>query len=162
MEAVGEGLYECVVFKGFELAANLWLQNNEPFRTNDLFIQEPPGSGFFVLKGRKDDTIVHSNGENTSAGSLQLDIQTASKVIKKVLALGHSEPCVSLLVRTIELITVFDRSFVLMKFSFSNHVVQSQIMTVSHSTLPEAFSNRNWLTPRSSRLRSTKHTILNA
>jgi hypothetical protein len=100
MEQVGDGLYECVVYKGFELAADLWAgkHDDEPFRTNDLFRQEPPESGFFVLQGRKDDILVHTNGENTSAGPLQLDIRTASKVIKNTLAVGHSLPYVGLLV----------------------------------------------------------------
>lgn len=98
MQEVAEGSYECIVHKGFDLAAELWQSTNEPYRTNDLFVQEPPGSGFFVLIGRKDDILVHSNGENTSAGSLQLDIQTSSKYINTALALGHSKPCVSLLV----------------------------------------------------------------
>lgn len=100
MEQVGDGLYECVVYKGFELAANLWAgkHDDEPFRTNDLFTQEPPGSNFYVLQGRRDDILVHTNGENTSAGPLQLDIRAASKAIKNVLAIGHSLPSVGLLV----------------------------------------------------------------
>jgi len=100
MELVGEGVYECVVYKGFELAAELWegKPDNEPYRTNDLFIQDPPGSGFFVMQGRKDDILIHTNGENTSAGSLQLDIQTSSKEISTALVLGHALPCPSLLV----------------------------------------------------------------
>jgi hypothetical protein len=100
MEKVGEGLYECIVYKGFELAAELWegKPDDEPYRTNDLFIQDPPGSGNFVLQGRRDDILVHSNGENTSAGPLQLDIQTSSRYIVRALALGHSKPCVALLV----------------------------------------------------------------
>lgn len=100
MEEVGEGLYECVVYKGFELAAELWegRPDNEPYRTNDLFVQDPPGSGNFILQGRKDDILVHSSGENTSAGPLQLDVQTGSKYIARALALGHSKPCVALLV----------------------------------------------------------------
>jgi nucleoside-diphosphate-sugar epimerase len=102
MEKVGEGLYECVVHKGFELAADLWSKSDEPFRTNDLFVQDPPGSGFYVMQGRKDDIIIHTNGENTSGGSLQSDIQGSSKFIKCVLALGHSKPCVSLLVEVKE------------------------------------------------------------
>ncbi len=59
MDEVGEGLYECIVYKGFELAAELWevKPHDEPYRTNDLFIQDPPGSGFFVLQGRKDDIL---------------------------------------------------------------------------------------------------------
>ena len=100
MEKVGDGLYECVVHKGFELAADLWAgkHDDEPFRTNDLFTQEPPDSGFYVLQGRRDDILVHTNGANTSAGPLQLDIQAASRAIKNVLAIGHSLPSVGLLV----------------------------------------------------------------
>ncbi|KAG9235014.1 male sterility protein [Amylocarpus encephaloides] len=98
MQEVAEGSYECVVHKGFELAAELWQSTDAPYRTNDLFVQDPPGSGFYVLKGRKDDILVHSNGENTSAGPLQLDIQTSSKLINRALAVGHSKPCVALLV----------------------------------------------------------------
>lgn len=100
MEEVADGVYECVVYKGFELAAELWegKSDDEPYRTNDLFIQDPPGSGYFILQGRKDDILIHSNGENTSANPLQLDIQSSSKAIKRALALGHSRACVSLLV----------------------------------------------------------------
>ncbi|KAE8449261.1 hypothetical protein EG329_008428 [Mollisiaceae sp. DMI_Dod_QoI] len=100
MDEVGEGLYECIVYKGFELAAELWegKPHDEPYRTNDLFIQDPPGSGFFVLQGRKDDILVHSNGENTTAGPLQLDIQSSSKLINRAIALGNLRPCVGLLV----------------------------------------------------------------
>lgn len=102
MEEIGDNVYECIIYKGFELAAELWegKPDDEPYRTNDLFSQDPPGSGFFVLHGRKDDILIHTNGENTSAGSLQLDIETSSRAIKKVLALGHSRPCVGLLVET--------------------------------------------------------------
>lgn len=104
MEPVGEDFYECVVYKGFDLAAELWEgeASNQAYRTNDLFIQDPPGSGFYVMQGRKDDILVHTNGENTNAGSLQLDIQASSKVISRALALGHSQPCVSLLVQVHE------------------------------------------------------------
>ncbi|KAL3427577.1 male sterility protein [Phlyctema vagabunda] len=104
MEEVGENLYECIVFKGFEFAAELWVGKSadEPYRTNDLFFQDPPGSGYYVLQGRKDDVLVHSNGENTTAGSLQLDIQASSRVIKNVVAFGHSRPLVSLLVEVNE------------------------------------------------------------
>lgn len=104
MEKVGDGLYECVVYKGFELAADLWggKHDEEPFRTNDLFTQDPPNSGFYVLQGRRDDILVHTNGENTSAGPLQLDIRAASKAIKNVIAIGHSLPSVGLLVELYE------------------------------------------------------------
>ncbi|TVY39726.1 Adenylate-forming reductase [Lachnellula subtilissima] len=104
MEEVGKGVYECIIYKGFDLAADLWHDkpDDEPYRTNDLFIQDPPGSGNFTLQGRKDDILVHSNGENTSAGPLQLDIQSSSDLIHKALVLGHSKPSVSILVEVHE------------------------------------------------------------
>lgn len=104
MEEVGEGYFECAVYKGFELAAELWegKEENVPYRTGDLFIQDPPGSGFYALQGRRDDLIITTNGENTNAGPLQLDIQSSTTVINKALALGHSKPCVSLLVEVNE------------------------------------------------------------
>jgi hypothetical protein len=92
MEEVGDSLYECVIYEGFELAAELWdgKPGNEPCRTNYLFILDPPGSGFYISQGRKDDMLVHINGENTGAGVLQLDMQPSSKIIRRTLTLGHS------------------------------------------------------------------------
>lgn len=100
MEEVGPNLYECIIYKGFGIAAELWegKDPNEPYRTNDLFTQEPPKSGNYVLQGRRDDILVHSDGNNTSAGKLQLDIQAANPIIKNILAVGHSRRCVGLLV----------------------------------------------------------------
>ena len=104
MEEVGDGVFELSVYNGFELAADLWdgKNDNEPYRTGDLFIQDPPGSGFFVLQGRRDDLIIHTNGEKTNALPLQLDIQSSTKVINKVIALGQSRPNVCLLVEVHE------------------------------------------------------------
>ena len=104
MEEVGEGLYECIIYKGFGLAAELWdsKSNNEPYRTNDLFLQDPPGSGYYFLQGRRDDVLVHSNGSMTSAGALQLDVEAASPIINKVLAVGQSKICVCLLIEVVE------------------------------------------------------------
>jgi thioester reductase-like protein len=137
MEEVGEGLYECVVYKGFELAAELWegKSEDEPYRTNDLFIQDPPGSGFFVLQGRKDDILVHSNGENTSAGPLQLDIQSSSKLISRALALGHSKPCISLLVEVHEL---YDSQSVLIRNKIWEAVKKVNARYPSHSQVMES------------------------
>ncbi|KAI9738863.1 MAG: putative NRPS-like protein biosynthetic cluster [Cirrosporium novae-zelandiae] len=95
MQEIGEGMYECIVWKGFELAAELWIDKpeDEPYRTNDMFIQDPPNSGLFVLQGRKDDMLVHSNGENTNALPLEMDIVASSDLICKAAILGHSRPC---------------------------------------------------------------------
>jgi Male sterility protein/Phosphopantetheine attachment site len=104
MQEVGEGLFELAVYKGFELAADLWDGKDDtvPYMTGDLFIESPPESGFFTLQGRRDDLIIHSNGENTNALPLQIDIQSSTKIINKAIALGHSKPCVCLLVEVHE------------------------------------------------------------
>ena len=72
--------------------------DSEPYRTNDLFLQDPPNSGSFCLVGRRDDLLILSDGNNVSAGKLQLDIQAGNPIIKNVLAVGHTRPCVSLLI----------------------------------------------------------------
>ncbi|GAB7353494.1 hypothetical protein MBLNU459_g3943t2 [Dothideomycetes sp. NU459] len=95
MDPLGDGLFECVVYKGFELAAELWTdpQAPNPYRTNDLFIEVPPGSGSFVLQGRKDDVLVHSNGEKTNALPLQMAIEESHAAITKAVVFGTDRPC---------------------------------------------------------------------
>ncbi|KAK4966444.1 hypothetical protein LTR42_011609 [Elasticomyces elasticus] len=84
MQAQGESLFELLVYKGFPLAAELWLTEDSPnpYRTNDLFLEQPPGSGLFVLQGRKDDLLVHSNGEKTNALALQMALDSCSFISK--------------------------------------------------------------------------------
>ncbi|KAK3656350.1 hypothetical protein LTR56_003052 [Elasticomyces elasticus] len=84
MQDQGEGLLELLVYKGFPLAAELWPTENSPnpYRTNDLFLELPPGSGLFVLQGRKDDLLVHSNGEKTNALALQMALDSCPSISK--------------------------------------------------------------------------------
>ena len=104
MEELGESLYECIIWKGFAFAAELWdgKPDKEPYRTNDIFLQDPPGSGYYFLQGRRDDVLIHSDGNNTSAEALQVDIEAASSIIHKVVAVGQSRICVCLLVEVLE------------------------------------------------------------
>ncbi|KAI5247806.1 male sterility protein [Aureobasidium subglaciale] len=101
MEPQGEGLFECVVYKGFPLAAELWQTPDapNPYRTNDLFEEKPPGSGLFVLQGRKDDIIVHSNGEKTNALPLQMTLEECHSGVSKVVVFGTDYPCTSAIVQ---------------------------------------------------------------
>ena len=103
MQEVEDGVYELVVHKGLDTAAEMWLDKpaNEPWRSGDLFLEEPKGSGNWLLQGRKDDLFVHTDGNTTSAGAMQLDIRAASKVIENAIVLGHARPCTSLLVEVI-------------------------------------------------------------
>ncbi|KAI5203917.1 male sterility protein [Aureobasidium subglaciale] len=104
MEPQGEGLFECVVYKGFPLAAELWQTPDapNPYRTNDLFLESPPGSGLFVLQGRKDDIIVHSNGEKTNALPLQMTLEECHSAVSKVVVFGTDYPCTSAIVQLSE------------------------------------------------------------
>ncbi|WQF89304.1 Putative AMP-dependent synthetase/ligase domain, phosphopantetheine binding ACP domain, AMP-binding [Colletotrichum destructivum] len=101
MEPVGEGLFECVVYKGFPLAAELWLDDDapNPYRTGDLFLEEPPASGYFVLQGRRDDILVHSNGEKSHAAALAMALEEdKTSVVKKTAVFGTGKPCPSVVV----------------------------------------------------------------
>ncbi|EFQ35094.1 male sterility protein [Colletotrichum graminicola] len=101
MEPLGDGLFECVVYKGFPLAAELWLDKSapNPYRTGDLFLQDPPGTGYFVLQGRRDDILVHSNGEKTHATALAMSLEeNKTSIISKTAVFGTGKPCPSLVV----------------------------------------------------------------
>ncbi|KAK2016269.1 male sterility protein [Colletotrichum eremochloae] len=101
MEPLGDGLFECVVYKGFPLAAELWLDDSapNPYRTGDLFLEDPPGSGYFVLQGRRDDILIHSNGEKTHATALAMSLEeNKTSVILKTAVFGTGKPCPSVVV----------------------------------------------------------------
>ena len=99
MQPRDDGLFEVVVHKGFPLAAELWpnADSPNPYQTNDLFTEEPPGSGQFVLQGRKDDLLIHSNGEKTNALSLQVALGS-SPLIQKAAVFGTGRACTSALI----------------------------------------------------------------
>ncbi|KAK5136156.1 hypothetical protein LTR08_003993 [Meristemomyces frigidus] len=100
MQPLGDGVYEPVVYKGFPLAAELWPSPDSPnpYRTNDLFVEDPPHSGLFVLQGRKDDLLVHSNGEKTNALPLQMALD-ACHSISKAAVFGHGRYCTSAIIQ---------------------------------------------------------------
>ncbi|RDW87990.1 hypothetical protein BP6252_00022 [Coleophoma cylindrospora] len=96
----GDGSAECVVYKGYPLAAQLWDTPNapNPYRTNDVFREDPPGSGFWVILGRKDDLVVHSNGEKTMAGSVAILLGDSSPYIAKAAVFGTNRPCTAAII----------------------------------------------------------------
>lgn len=101
MEPLGDGLFECVVYKGFPLAAELWLDEAapNPYRTGDLFLEDPPDSGYFVLQGRRDDILVHSNGEKTHASAVAMALEEEKGgVVAKTAVYGAGKPCPSVVV----------------------------------------------------------------
>ncbi|KAJ5020159.1 Adenylate-forming reductase Nps9 [Colletotrichum sp. SAR 10_99] len=101
MEPLGDGLFECVVYKGFPLAAELWLDDAapNPYRTGDMFLEDPPASGYFVLQGRRDDILVHSNGEKTHASALAMSLEEdETSIIAKTAVYGTGKSCPSVVV----------------------------------------------------------------
>ncbi len=96
----GDGSAECVVYKGFPLAAELWEKPDapNPYRTNDILREDPPGSGYWVLVGRKDDVIVHSNGEKTMGGGVATSLQGSHPVIFKAAVYGSNRPCTAVII----------------------------------------------------------------
>ncbi|KAK8169260.1 male sterility protein [Phyllosticta citrichinensis] len=104
----GTRLFECVIYKGFELTAELWLAPDapNPYRTNDLFFEDPPGSGNFVLLGRKDDVLVLGNGEKTHAGMMvALLEEEGHRIVHKAAVFGNGRPCVAAIVQLAEGVT---------------------------------------------------------
>lgn len=100
MQSIGNGMFEPVVYKGFPLAAELWPSDSSPnpYRTNDLFVEVPPGSGLFTLQGRKDDLLVHSNGEKTNALPLQMALDGYPQ-IQKAAVFGTGKPCTAAIIQ---------------------------------------------------------------
>ncbi|KAI7087078.1 male sterility protein [Hortaea werneckii] len=100
MQPIGNGMFEPVVYKGFPLAAELWPSESSPnpYCTNDLFVEVPPGSGLFTLQGRKDDLLVHSNGEKTNALPLQMALDGYPQ-IQKAAVFGTGKPCTAVIIQ---------------------------------------------------------------
>lgn len=70
---------------------------NGDFATNDLFMEDPPGSGYWCHLGRIDDTLVMENGEKTNPTPMEQAIR-ASPVVKHCIVIGQNRPCTSVLV----------------------------------------------------------------
>ena len=99
----GDGAAECVVYRGYPLAAQLWQlweshDAPNPYRTNDVFREDPPGSGFWIILGRMDDVVVHSNGEKTMAGGVATLLADSGPAIAKAAVFGTNRACTAAVV----------------------------------------------------------------
>jgi hypothetical protein len=96
----GDGSAECVIYPGYPLAAQLWEAPDSPipYRTNDVFREDPPGSGYWVILGRKDDVVVHSNGEKTMAGGVATLLGDSSPLVAKAAVFGTNRPCTAAII----------------------------------------------------------------
>lgn len=73
---------------------------NQPdgsYSTNDIFIEDPPGSGEYRIDGRQDDTLIHINGEKTNPVPME-DTLIHFPIIHRALIFGHQRLCTGVLV----------------------------------------------------------------
>jgi len=74
---------------------------NQPdgsYVTNDIFIEDPPGSGEYRLEGRQDDTLVHINGEKTNPVPMESTMSLFS-IVYRSLVFGHQRLCTGVLIQ---------------------------------------------------------------
>ncbi len=74
---------------------------NQPdgsYVTNDIFIEDPPGSGEYRMEGRQDDTLVHINGEKTNPLPMESTINH-SAIVQRALVFGHQRLCTGVLIQ---------------------------------------------------------------
>jgi long-subunit acyl-CoA synthetase (AMP-forming) len=74
---------------------------NQPdgsYSTNDVFIEDPPGSGEYQIQGRHDDTLVHINGEKTNPVPME-DIICHFPIVQRAFVFGHQRLCTGVLIQ---------------------------------------------------------------
>jgi acyl-coenzyme A synthetase/AMP-(fatty) acid ligase len=96
MEPQGDGLYELVVLDGWPSKQ----QSNRAdgaFCTNDLFAPHPNDPEKWRCVGRKDDTIILSNGENANPLPFEMAVRT-SHIVRECVVYGQGRPNLVMLV----------------------------------------------------------------
>ena len=74
---------------------------NQPdgsYLTNDILIEDPPGSNEYRIEGRQDDILVHVNGEKTSPMTME-DTICQHSLVDRALVFGHQRFCTGVLVQ---------------------------------------------------------------
>ncbi|CAF1386029.1 unnamed protein product [Didymodactylos carnosus] len=79
------------------LAVNVSNRPDGSYSTGDILIEDSPGSEYYLVLGRKDDTLVHSNGEKTNPIPIE-DIINSSILVKECVVIGHQRICNCLLI----------------------------------------------------------------
>ncbi|KAI7859649.1 hypothetical protein BDC45DRAFT_590210 [Circinella umbellata] len=80
------------------LATNIRNRPNGDYATGDLFMEDPPKSGYWRHLGRNDDTLVMENGEKTNPIPIEHRINSA-KVINSCVVIGESRQCTATLIQ---------------------------------------------------------------
>ncbi|RIB18058.1 male sterility protein [Gigaspora rosea] len=83
---------ELVIKKGAPTLSNIKGNIEDGgYRIGDLFLETPKGSGFYLLLGRDDDTIIHSTGEKTNPIPIE-DTIRLNQFVKQVVVVGFNRP----------------------------------------------------------------------
>ncbi|CAF1084633.1 unnamed protein product [Adineta ricciae] len=80
------------------LAENVCNYADGCYTAGDIFLEDPPNSGQYLILGRQDDTLVHVNGEKTNALAMEDSIRS-SPLIKQVAIVGHNQFCAAALIQ---------------------------------------------------------------
>jgi acyl carrier protein len=70
---------------------------NESYSPGDLFLEQPVGSGYYIIQGRQDDVLVHTTGEKTNPLPIELAIQQ-HPLVDHAVVLGHHHLYCSVLI----------------------------------------------------------------
>ncbi|KAI9248506.1 hypothetical protein BDA99DRAFT_228383 [Phascolomyces articulosus] len=79
------------------LASGIGNRPNGDYETNDLFSESPPGSDYWRLVGRVDDTLIMKNGEKTNATSMEQIIST-ERLVQACTVVGANKECTAVLI----------------------------------------------------------------
>ncbi|KAG0340468.1 hypothetical protein BG004_006392 [Podila humilis] len=96
MEQVDEGLYELVVHRDSLMGGIMPTDELGLYYTGDLF--QKCGNESYIVTGRKDDTLVHTNGENSSALPMENSLVGTEPVILRALVVGSKRSCTAALI----------------------------------------------------------------
>lgn len=96
MKEVEKDLYELVFHRDSLMGGHMQTDEEGWYHSGDLF--QHRGNEHYVLIGRKDDTLVHSNGEKTSAQPMENSLVGSERVILRALVVGENRPCTAALI----------------------------------------------------------------
>ncbi|KAF8995095.1 hypothetical protein BDQ17DRAFT_1311142 [Cyathus striatus] len=88
---VEDGMYELFIVKLRTKdirTTNAKLGRHLAYRAGDLFVQHPQNPGYWKVVGRKDDRIIHSNGEKTDPSPLEHVLNSDPRV-HSAIVFGH-------------------------------------------------------------------------
>ncbi|CAG8701751.1 20999_t:CDS:1, partial [Cetraspora pellucida] len=129
-----DGAKELVIKKGSPNLANIeGNTDNGDYRISDLFLEIQKGSGYYLLLGRVDDTLIHSTGEKTNPLPIEETIRL-NQYVKYAVVVGHNRPFNCLLIE-LNFDHLRNAPFLEVTKSIFDSVHQANIDCPSHSRI---------------------------